>query len=92
MLDLVAGHVRAAVSELLRNATDVEALQIAMSLLEVQEELDCLNVVPAYIAEPMTPRASMDAAGGLLRASGVEPDLCRRLVALTGQMPPTGEC
>lgn len=92
MLELVAGHVRAAVSELLRNAADVEALQIAMCLLDIQEELDARNVVPAHIADPMTPRASMDAAGGLLRASGVEPDLCRRLVALTGQMPPTGEC
>ena len=92
MLDLVAGHVRAAVSELLRSAADVEALQIAMSLLEVQEELDARNVVPAHIAESMTPRASIEAARGLLTASGVEPDLCRRLVVLRGHIPPTGEC
>lgn len=92
MLDLVAGHVRAAVSELLRNATDVEALQIAMRLLEIQDELDARNVVPAHIMESITPRASIQAAGELLRASGIEPDLCRRLAALTGQMPPTGEC
>lgn len=92
MLELVAGHVRAAVSELLRNAADVEALQIAMSLLEIQEELDARNVVPAHIADPMTPRASIEAARGLLTTSGIEPDLCRRLAALTGQMPPTGEC